>query len=145
MDKPIRVLVANRPRLIRELILTTFTDQPDIEVVGQVTDEADILESVEKTNPDFVLIAQDSLGRRPNVCDIVFRLYPKIRIIAVAANQKYSVHYWASLDIHSHDVEPSEEGILGVLRSKPAPESLDTNSRNNTSSRKSGPERDSLM
>jgi chemotaxis response regulator CheB len=145
MDKPIRVLVANRPRLIRELILTTFTDQPDIEVVGQVTNEADILESVEKTNPDFILIAQDSLGSRPNVCDIVFRLYPKVRIIAVAANQKYSVHYWASLAIHSHDVEPSEEGILGVLRSKPAPESLNTNSRNNRSSRKSGPERDSVM
>jgi|ERR1700756_4334318 chemotaxis response regulator CheB len=145
MDKPIRVLVANRPRLIRELILTTFTDQPDIEVVGQVTNEADILESVEKTNPDFILIAQDSLGSRPNVCDIVFRLYPNVRIIAVAANQKYSVHYWASLAIHSHDVEPSEEGILGVLRSKPAPESLNTNSRNNRSSRKSGPERDSVM
>ena len=145
MDNPIRVLVANRPRLIRELILTTFTDQPDIEVVGQVTNEADILESVEKTNPDFILIAQDSLGSRPNVCDIVFRLYPNVRIIAVAANQKYSVHYWASLAIHSHDVEPSEEGILGVLRSKPAPESLNTNSRNNRSSRKSGPERDSVM
>ena len=58
MDKPIRVLVANRPRLMRKLILTTFTNQPD------------------------------------------------------------SVHYWASLNIHSHDVEASEEAILGVLRTK---------------------------
>jgi chemotaxis response regulator CheB len=139
MDKPIRVLVANRPRMIRELILTTFTDQPDIEVVGQVTNEADIVESVEKTNPDFVLIAQDSLGRRPSVCDTVFRLYPKVRIIAVDSNQQYSVHYWASLDIHSHDVEPSEAGILGVLRSKPDSESLDRKSR------KSGPVRDTVM
>jgi chemotaxis response regulator CheB len=139
MDKPIRVLVANRPRMIRELILTTFTDQPDIEVVGQVTNEADIVDSVEKTNPDFVLIAQDSLGTRPSVCDTVFRLYPKVRIIAVDSNQQYSVHYWASLDIHSHDVEPSEEGILGVLRSKPDSESLDRKSR------KSGPVRDTVM
>ncbi len=118
MEKPIRVLVANRPRLMRELILTTFADQPDIEVVGQVADEAHILESVAKTHPDFVVIAQDSLGKRPNVCDTVLRLHPEVRIIAVAAYQNYSVHYWASLDIHSHDVEASEEGILGVLRSK---------------------------
>jgi chemotaxis response regulator CheB len=118
MEKPIRVLMAYRPRLMRELILTTFADQPDIEVVGQVTDEAHILESVEKTQPDFVLIDQDRLGKRPTVCDTVLRLHPEVRIIAVASNQKYSVHYWASLDIHSHDVEPSEEGILGVLRSK---------------------------
>jgi hypothetical protein len=79
------------------------------------------------------------LGRRPNVCDTVFRLYPKVRIIAVDSDQKYSVHYWASLDIHSHDVEPSEEGILGVLRSKPDSESLDRKSR------KSGPVRDTVM
>ena len=58
MDKPIRVLVANRPRLMRKLNLATFADQPD------------------------------------------------------------SVHYWASLNIHSHDVEASEEAILGILRTK---------------------------
>ena len=139
MEKPIRVLVANRPRMIRELILTTFADQSDIEVVGQVTNEADIVESVEKTQPDFVLIAQDSLGMRPSVCDTVFRLYPKVRIIAVDSNQKYSVHYWASLDIRSHDVEPSEAGILGVLRSKVDSESLDRKSR------KSGPARKDIM
>jgi DNA-binding NarL/FixJ family response regulator len=118
METRIRVLVAYRPRLIRELILTTFADQPDIEVVGQIADETDILESVAKTHPHFVVIAQDRSEKRPSVCDTLLRLYPEVRIIAVAPNDNYSVHYWASLDIHSHDVEASEEGILGVLRSK---------------------------
>ena len=40
MEKPIRVLVANRPRLMRETILATFADQPDIEIVGEVADES---------------------------------------------------------------------------------------------------------
>jgi len=118
MEKPVRVLVAYRPRLMRELILTTLADQPDIEIVGEVADEADIAESVAKTHPDFVVIAQDSMGKRPDVCDTVLQLHPEVRIIAVAPNENYSVHYWVSLDIHSHDVEASEEGILGVLRSK---------------------------
>ena len=30
MEKPIRVLVANSPRLMRETILMTFADQPDM-------------------------------------------------------------------------------------------------------------------
>jgi chemotaxis response regulator CheB len=118
METRIRVLVAYRPRLMRELILTTLADQPDIEIVGQVADETKILESVAETRPDFVVIAQDGLGKRPDVCDRVLRLHPKVRIIAVAPIDNYSVHYWVSLDIHSHDVEASEEGILGVLRSK---------------------------
>jgi len=118
MEKPIRVLVANRPRLMRELILTTFSDQPDIEIVGEVADEADIPANVEKINPDFVVIVQDKLGERPSICDALLRHRPDVRIIVVAPHHNYSVHYWASLDIHSHDVEASEEAILGVLRTK---------------------------
>ncbi len=116
MGKPIRVLVASRPRLIRELILSTFSDQPDIEIVNEVPDEADILEKAEKLNPDFIVIAQDALAERPKVCDIILRRCPGTRIIAIAPHHNYSVYYWASLDIHSRKVEASEEALLGILR-----------------------------
>ncbi len=33
--KPIRILVANRPRLMRELVMATISDRPDIEIVGE--------------------------------------------------------------------------------------------------------------
>jgi chemotaxis response regulator CheB len=116
MENAIRVLVANRPRLMRELIFTTFADQPDIEIVGEVANEEDILGSVEKTLPDFVVIALDQPGIRPSVCDALLRQHPEVRIIAVAPDHNYSVYYWASLDIHSSDIEASEEGILSALR-----------------------------
>ena len=119
MEKPIRVLVANGPRLMRELILTTFSDQPDIEIVGEVADAADIVEGAEKTNPDFIIIAQDTLAEGPNVCDRVLRQRPDIRVVAVAPHHNYLVYYWASPDIHFRRVEASEEALLGVLRSKP--------------------------
>ncbi len=118
MENAIRVLVANRPRLMRELIFATFADQPDIEIVGEVADEADILRSVEKTLPDFVVIALDKPGKRPLVCDTVLRQHPEVRIIAVAPDHNYSVYYWASLDIHASDIEASEEGILSAVRSR---------------------------
>ena len=37
MDKVIRILVANRPRVMRELLLATLADRPDIEIVGEVS------------------------------------------------------------------------------------------------------------
>ncbi|MFI5057421.1 MAG: hypothetical protein ACHQLQ_04485 [Candidatus Acidiferrales bacterium] len=118
MEKTIRVLVANRPRLMRELILETFADHPDIKVVGEVLNDVEIPEQIEKTLPDFVVIALDEPGKRPAICDIVLRQHPEVRIIAVAPNQNYSAYYWASLDIHSSKVEASEEGILSTLRGK---------------------------
>ena len=118
MDKVIRILVANRPRLMRELLLATLADRPNIEIVGEVSSEAEIPASVKRTAPDLLLISLDDLGKRPRICDTVLRANPDVRIIAVASEHNRSVCYWASLqlDIHSSDIEPSEEGILGVVR-----------------------------
>ena len=118
MEKVIRVLVANRPRLMRELILTTFADQPDIEIVGEVSEESEISESIKRTLPDFVVIALDHPGRRPAICDELLREHPEVRVIAVAPERNSIVYYWASLNIHSNDIEASEEGILNAMRSR---------------------------
>jgi chemotaxis response regulator CheB len=117
MEKIIRVLVANRPRLMRETILATFADQADVEIVGEVADESDIIESVNRTRPNFVVIALDQPGSRPPVCDDLLREHPEVRVIAVAPAKNYVVYYWASLDIHSSNIEASEEGMLNALRS----------------------------
>jgi chemotaxis response regulator CheB len=118
MEKVIRVLVANRPRLMRELILTTFADQPDIEIVGEVGDESEISESIKRTLPDFVVIALDHPGTRPAICDELLREHPEVRVIAVAPEKNFVVYYWASLNIHSNDIEASEEGILSAMRTR---------------------------
>ena len=62
MSNVIRILVANRPKLMREALLGTLADQPWIEVVGEVADEADIPDSVSKTLPDLLVIAVDGPG-----------------------------------------------------------------------------------
>ena len=116
----IRILVANRPRLMRELILATLADQPDIEIVGEVSDDAEIPERVHKTLPNWLVIALDESGKRPSICDRILREHPEVRIIAVASDENRTVGYWASIDIHSNDIEPSEEGILSAVRSMAA-------------------------
>ena len=81
MEKAIRVLVANRPRMMRELILATFADQPDIEIVGEVATDEEIPNTVARTMPDLVVVALDEPGRRPRVCDVVLRQHPEVKII----------------------------------------------------------------
>jgi len=117
VDKTIRVLVANRPKLMRELILATLADEPGVEIVGEVSDESEIPDRVQQTQPDLLVIALDDPGMRPRICDTVLRVHPQVRIIAVAAGQNRSAGYWASFDIHSDDIESSEAGILGAVRS----------------------------
>jgi DNA-binding NarL/FixJ family response regulator len=120
MDKTIRVLVANRPKLMRELILATLADEPGIEIVGEVPNEAEIPDRVHETRPDLLVIALDEPGKRPRICDAVLRNHPQVRIIAVASDQNRSTGYWASFDIHSDDIEPSTSGILNAVRTMAA-------------------------
>jgi chemotaxis response regulator CheB len=116
MKKPIRVLVANHPRLMRESVLTTFADQPDIEIVGEVAEESEISENVKRTLPNVVVIALDQPGIRPRICDELLRAHPEVKVIAVAPEENYVVYYWASFEIFSNNVEASEEGLLGAMR-----------------------------
>ena len=116
MTRNVRVLVANRPRLIRELLLETISDHPDIEVVGEVLNDADILGEVEQKRPDFLIVALDHPRSRPPVCATLLEKFPDMKILALAPERNLSVFYWASIDIHSFDLEASEKGILDVLR-----------------------------
>jgi AmiR/NasT family two-component response regulator len=116
METSVRVLVANRPRLLRELVLSTLSEQAGISIVGEAENEKDIPSLVAETKPDFLLIALDESSRRPPLCDQLLKVFPALRIIAVAPNTNVGVFYWASQEIHSTTMEASEEALLGVMR-----------------------------
>ncbi|MDE3170351.1 MAG: hypothetical protein KGL75_09420 [Acidobacteriota bacterium] len=115
--KPIRVLVANRPRVIRELMVAAIADQPDIEVVGEVDDESGIVRAVDETRPDFLIVALDRHDALPRFCQPILQAYPQLKIIAIAPDRNTSVFYWASLQVESNPIEASETGVLNALRS----------------------------
>lgn len=119
--KPTRVLIANRPRLMRELLMATISDQPDIEIVGEIQEESAIGNAVDQTKPDFLIVALDRHDRLPNFCQSILQGHPEIKIIAIAADRNSTVFYWASLRIESHQIEASEAGVLGALRGKVQP------------------------
>jgi AmiR/NasT family two-component response regulator len=116
MDRSIRVLVANRPKLMRELIISTLSDELGVEIVGEVAEESELPERVNQTSPDVVVIALDEPGERPAICDTLLREHRGLRIIAVAFQQNRSVFYWASFDIHSSEIEASEQGIINAVK-----------------------------
>jgi DNA-binding NarL/FixJ family response regulator len=118
MMNAIRVLVANKPRLMRELVLATISDQPDIEIVGQLEDESDMEQAVAQKRPDFLIVSLEDSDRLPHACRILLQRYPHLRLIAIAPNRESTICYWASLNIESNRIESSEESVLSALRGK---------------------------
>jgi AmiR/NasT family two-component response regulator len=76
----IRVLIANHPRLMRELISTTMADQPDIELVGEVGKQQDLAEAVAETRPDVLTISMGDQREYRVLCGFLLGRYPETTI-----------------------------------------------------------------
>ena len=114
----IRVLIANQPRLMRELISATIADQPDIELVGEVGKQKDLAEVVAETRPDVLIVPMDDQNSYRAQCGFLLGRHPEMKILAIAPEQNRALFYWAIVDIRSKSLESSENGILDAMRQR---------------------------
>ena len=98
--------------------MATISDQPDIEIVGEVIDETDLNEAVEQTQPDVLILALEEPERPLGECGFLLGRYPRMRILALAPEQNRGIYYWAMIDILNRAVESSEAGVLSAIRDK---------------------------
>lgn len=117
--KRVRVLVANRPRLMREMVIATIADHPDIEIVGEVIDDSELNEIVEQTQPDVLIVALEEPEQPLGQCGFLLGRYPRMRILALAPEQNRGIYYWAMINIRNKPVESSEAGLLNAIRERP--------------------------
>jgi chemotaxis response regulator CheB len=105
---------------MRELVLATIADQPDIDVVGEVRNENELMDTIEEAQPDVVILALDEPEKRTAQCGFLLGRYPQMRVLALAPEQNRGTIYWAIVDVRTRPLESSESGILSALRERPS-------------------------
>jgi AmiR/NasT family two-component response regulator len=118
-EKAVRVLVANSPRLMRELVMAVLADQPDIEVIGEIQDDRELSIAIEAAQPDVLIVALDDSETHTARCGFLIGRYPKMKILALAPEQNRGLFYWAVVDVRTKRLESSEAGILAAVRDGP--------------------------
>lgn len=121
-DKHVRVLVANAPRLMRDLVLAVLADQPDIDVIGEVNDDRQLATAIEDGHPDVLIIALDDAAAAR--CGFLIGRFPQMKILALAPEQNRGLLYWGTIDFRTKPIESSEAGLLSALREPPSIGSL---------------------
>ena len=109
---------------MREAVRTALSRHTDMEVVGEIEDELEILPAIERTQAHCLIIAQEEFGRRPSICDSVFDKHPHVKILAVAPGSEDSVFYWVFMEIRLSRIETSEDGVISALRGNLEKQSL---------------------
>jgi AmiR/NasT family two-component response regulator len=105
---------------MRELVLATIADQPDIDIVGEVPNESELTAAIEESQPDVLILALDEAEKRTVQCGFLLGRYPQMRILALAPEENRGTVYWAIVDVRTRPLESSEVGILSALRERPS-------------------------
>ena len=116
MARAIRVADANQPRLMRDLISMSLADEEDVEVIAQISDEAEISRVIDQTTPEFLIVALDSRRFGSSAREAALQRHPDMKILALAADGNSFTLFSASDGIRSVIHEGSEAEILKVMR-----------------------------
>ena len=113
----IRVAVANQPRLMRDLMAMSLGQEEDIEIVAQISDEAEISRVIEETKPEFLIVSLDSRRFRRSAREDMLQRHPEIQIMALASDGNSFTLFSASDGIRSVIYKAAEAEIMDVMRS----------------------------
>jgi DNA-binding NarL/FixJ family response regulator len=116
-QEKIRVLIANSTRIWRDMLYDTIREEPDIEVVGDVSEESAIVPAVERTIPDCVIVPLDEPGAAMPICMEILAKRPLVRIVAIGEGTDVIEIYWMSegRDIRRTYTTASREAIVRAL------------------------------
>jgi AmiR/NasT family two-component response regulator len=120
-QEKIRVLIANSTRICRDMLYDAIREEPDIEVVGDVSEENAIVPATERTNPDCLIVPLDAPGAAMPICTEILAKRPHVRIVAIGEGTDVVEIYWMPEegDIRRTYTTASRDAILWALRFSP--------------------------
>ena len=113
-SRRVGILLANRPRLRREIVRKIIERQSDMDILGEVLNPIDLLVTVGETKADVVIVALEN-SKRPALCTHLLAEYPNLTILGLSSKgesafiEQLSPRRWEIND-------PSETSVLSALR-----------------------------
>jgi DNA-binding NarL/FixJ family response regulator len=109
--RPVRIVLADLPRLTRDLISRTFEDEPMIDVVCEVTDvTSPVRELVDETDADIVIVGAQAPALLAECRELLHEDAP-LRVLAVSGDGREAHLY----GLRPYEVVVSEFSCDSVL------------------------------
>ena len=109
--KKIRILLANRPPMLLEILKALVQRQEDMEVVGEILDPIGLLVAVREREADAVILTLKDY-EEPGLCSHLVTEYPNLTILSLAADGKTAFLRLPRREI----MTPSMDSIVDALR-----------------------------
>lgn len=113
--RPYGVILAYEPRLLREMLRRVIGKTSTLEIVGEITDLAQLLALVEETDAQCVITSLSGDGEAPDVVDSLLAAHPSVCVLAVANDGSQARIKCADASKRAAD-NPSLDALVAVVR-----------------------------
>ncbi|MEM7586800.1 MAG: hypothetical protein AAF560_25645 [Acidobacteriota bacterium] len=111
----VTVLLANRPRMLRESLRNMLVRQAGVEVETSTPEPVELLAAVDRLDPDAVFVTLPESGEDPGICSHLLAQFPRLLVIALSAIEQRALVYRQV--ITREELSPlAEDSILQVIR-----------------------------
>ncbi len=87
--------------MLCDIVTNVIDTQPDMQVVGEVSDRTELLASVERTQSDVVVLGLSDAELPPD-CVRLLDAHPQVRLLGVAADGRQGLLAAIRLSARSH-------------------------------------------
>ena len=100
--EPQRILLANVPRFLDEMLKRALANVPGLQIVGEVADWATLSSAIKQTRAQWIIVSLPSGHPMSQVVSELLTAHPSIRLLNVATDGGPVTMQW---------VEPREQAI----------------------------------
>ncbi len=86
-----RIILANEPRLFRQMLERAIKGALGLQVIGEVARSDDLVRILEHTDVQWVIMTLPSNGKIPQMAEYLLHKHPSLNILAVAPDGRNSV------------------------------------------------------
>jgi hypothetical protein len=107
------------PLMLRDIVKTIVTDQPDMEVVGELGLDDDVSNAATETGADFVITSLEATGLHPS-CTRLLDARSRVKVLAIGGDGRHAFLY--ELQPRKHALgELSPDVLVRVIRKNTTP------------------------
>jgi DNA-binding NarL/FixJ family response regulator len=111
----IRVLLAVDFPLLSDLLKALLGDEPEVEIVGEVADPADLLLATGQTEADVIIQCWQSSEQVPGICTHLLAAYPDVLVIGLGADGEHNYTCRRPVVVDSLST-PALSGVQAAIR-----------------------------
>ena len=116
--EPQRILLANLPRFLEEMLRRAFADVAGLQIAGEVSEWAQLPAAIQQTGAQWIIVSLPTGPDTAHAVEVLLALFPAIRLLNVATDGGHITIQW--VEHHEQTIDDfSLPELVALLTSQP--------------------------